>query len=414
MQIIVKFFLLNIKEKKFRTFLIIFSLIISSALYFAAGAITKTVEGIYLGQIKRISGTSDIVVHANSGSPSPYFNMAGAVQYKERMEYAVGMAIAEGMYEYKSNEFSKVELIGIEYDDLTVMNPIVMEPGADLGSFTGYKAIIGKTSSEKYGIKVGDNIDVTLKGQKLRLKVCGISKPVGPFSSGGQTITAVVPRSIISTVSCEEKNQVSALYIKLNKNENLQRMLEDLSRNYRQYTVEETLTKNEMEEQLRAMRTALSITTLIVLFISAFIIYTSFKVITTERLPVIGTFRSIGATKLTTGLVMLAESLVYGIIGGSIGTGLGIVVLHFMTIMMAKSFGTSATLNSSPIQLATTFLMAILVSIASSALPIIKTSKIPVKEIVLNKVEVRESKKNIRRLTLGIIFLVMAVTIPRT
>ena len=38
MGVIFKFIIRNIKEKKFRTFLILFSIMISSALFFASGA----------------------------------------------------------------------------------------------------------------------------------------------------------------------------------------------------------------------------------------------------------------------------------------------------------------------------------------------------------------------------------------
>ena len=40
MSVILKFTIRNIKEKKFRTFLILFSIMISSALFFASGAMS--------------------------------------------------------------------------------------------------------------------------------------------------------------------------------------------------------------------------------------------------------------------------------------------------------------------------------------------------------------------------------------
>ena len=61
---------------------------------------------------------------------------------------------------------------------------------------------------------------------------------------------------------------------------------------------------------------------------SIFIIYSSYKVITLDRLPVIGTFRSTGATqKMVTGILLL-ESLLYGCVGGFAGIPLGILVLR--------------------------------------------------------------------------------------
>ena len=46
----------------------------------------------------------------------------------------------------------------------------------------------------------------------------------------------------------------------------------------------------------------------------ASVVYIKSKVITTEMLPVIGTFRSIGATRKMTDFVLITQSIVYGII----------------------------------------------------------------------------------------------------
>lgn len=43
MDVIFKFVMWNIKEKKFRTFLIVFSIMMSSALFFASGAMSGSV-----------------------------------------------------------------------------------------------------------------------------------------------------------------------------------------------------------------------------------------------------------------------------------------------------------------------------------------------------------------------------------
>ena len=52
MSIIFKFTLRNIKEKKLRTFLILLSIIMSSALFFASTAVSTTVEMIIMEQCK--------------------------------------------------------------------------------------------------------------------------------------------------------------------------------------------------------------------------------------------------------------------------------------------------------------------------------------------------------------------------
>ncbi|MCX7709324.1 MAG: ABC transporter permease [Clostridia bacterium] len=413
MQVIIKFILRNMKEKKFRTFLIIFALIISSALYFAAGAVTKSVEKMYLSQIKRISGSSDITIHKNTTSPSPYFGKDSALTYQNRMEYLIGTVIGQGKYEYKKDHFAGVELIGIHYEDLQKMNPVTMAAQKDLQPFNGRKVIIGKTAADKYGIKVGDRIEFIVKNESLRLDVCAIAKPVGPFSNDGQTLTVIIPKSLASFTFSGQRDQNTDLYIKLKEGESAERMLQDLTGAYKYYTVEETLTKSDMEEQLKTMRTALTNTSLIVLFISAFIIYTCFKVITTERLPIIGTFRSIGAEKMVTSTVMLLESLFYGVVGGSVGSVLGVGVLYGMVYIMTSGSGAVISVEFSSLELLKAFFMALLLAIGSSLLPIIKISRIPIKEVVLNKVESKGGSKKRVHLLIGLGALAIATIGPR-
>ncbi|MCU6195174.1 FtsX-like permease family protein, partial [Enterobacter sichuanensis] len=66
------------------------------------------------------------------------------------------------------------------------------------------------------------------------------------------------------------------------------------------------------------------------LTLSIFIIYSSYKVITLERLPFIGTFRSIGANEKTVTRILMLESILYGSIGGLIAIPIGVVVLNLM------------------------------------------------------------------------------------
>jgi len=154
-----------------------------------------------------------------------------------------------------------------------------------------------------------------------------------------------------------------------------------------------------------------------VLVISVFIIYTSFRVITTEMLPIIGTFRSIGATKRMTDLVLLTESIAYGVAGGALGCILGIGVLNIMMNMMLiesdRAAGFAAAVQYDWTQMLAAFILAVALSVVSSIIPIIKVSRISVKDIVLNKIESIKKKKRFR-LWLGLILLASVIIAPRT
>jgi len=72
MKIIFIFIFKNIKEKKFRTFLIVFSITMSAALYFASNAMSTTIVDMYSGLMKSYVGSAEIIVTADEKSPSGF------------------------------------------------------------------------------------------------------------------------------------------------------------------------------------------------------------------------------------------------------------------------------------------------------------------------------------------------------
>jgi hypothetical protein len=66
MGIILKYIMKSISEKKLRTFLIIASVAVSSALVFASAAISGTLVDMFGVRMKQYFGTSDFIVHLNS------------------------------------------------------------------------------------------------------------------------------------------------------------------------------------------------------------------------------------------------------------------------------------------------------------------------------------------------------------
>ena len=410
--ILLKFTLKNFKEKKMRTFLIIFSIMASAALLFATGSITKTMVKIYSDQIKKNFGNTEIVVQTNSKSPGEYFSPTGAEKYIKSMDYIVQIVKSNAFYRNGKNETVLMDLQGASLKDMDLINPIVLAQESNLYPFEGRKIIISRMTSEKYNLKLGSTLDMEINGNVHRFKVCGISQQVGYFTGEIEMVLGIVPKDTLSSI-CSQRGQVSSLYIKLKNPDNKQDILKKLSIEYKQYNVRETITDADLNEQTKSMASSLSLASLVVLFIAVFIIYTSFKVITIERLPVIGTFRSIGATKKMTNLILVIESCIYGIIGGIFGGVLGIGILYMMTLGSTPDFKTGFTaIDFTALQFAKAVFIALLISLVSSILPIISISRMPVKDVVLNKYEGKSKDRKKYKLIVGVIFAILVFIVP--
>ena len=86
-----------------------------------------------------------------------------------------------------------------------------------------------------------------------------------------------------------------------------------------EYQVSEVINEAQIEADARQKSMPFFLISFFSLTMSVFIIYGSYKVITLDRLPVIGTFRSIGATQKAVTGILLLESMLYGVIGGLMG-----------------------------------------------------------------------------------------------
>lgn len=412
MGIIIRFILKNIKEKKFRTFLIVFSIVISSALFFASSAMSDTMVKMFEGRMRNYFGNADITIFANQKSPSSFFTGEAANEFKDRLQYIIGEVQSSASYTHNRNETVTISLRGASLEDYQLMNPVFLAAEQGLYPFNGKKLILNKNTVEKYNFKLGESIDLEINGAKRRFVLSGIAEPAGLFTDDGMNIFGIVPFDALSSIySTHGKANVFSIRVK--NPEEKQKLLKELSEAYPRYTVKEPFSKEELQQQTQGMSTSFLLMAFIVTIMSIFIIYTSFKVVTMERLPVIGTFRSIGATRKMTDFVLIAESVLYGIIGGIIGCVLGIGILYLMAIASKPVWvkGFKVAIEFSPVQLVYAFVFAVVLALVSCIIPILKVSKIPVKDIVLNALD-KKQKRSYWKLILGFAFLSFAFIAP--
>jgi len=403
------------KEKKFRTFLIVFSIMMSSALFFASGAMSGSVEEIIIERIRSTVGNSEITVYPNQKSPYPYVTTSGAERFNDDMDFIVGTVGGSAIYKQSLKESVRLNLHGYKLEELQKLNPVYIEQDYNISPFIGKKLVISSTAAEKLGLKPGDNMDLEIAGNMHKFTIAGVALPKGLFLEDGRNVNVLVPIETLASLY-NMRGRVSMIYMKPKDLSRKQELIESLSQVYRRYDVVESIPVDDIRRESSSFTVPFMMMVLMVMLISIFIIYTSFRVITTEMLPIIGTFRSVGATKRVTDMVLILESISYGVVGGFLGCGLGIGALRLMISMILtaedRAAGFNAYISYTPEQMIGAFVVAVLLSVLSSIIPIIKVSKTSVKDIVLNKIE------DIRRAgtwkpVLGILLLGFSLIIPR-
>ncbi|KNY29429.1 FtsX-like permease family protein [Pseudobacteroides cellulosolvens] len=411
MLMMLKFLVKSILEKKFRTFLIVISVAISAALFFASLAIADTLEGIISKQIKKYYGDTDIIMTASEKSKSSFFYYDNLGKYEENIEYGVGSIQIGGTYKKNRNEYINISIFGMTYEDMIKMGTVSIDKDYKMQPFEGNKIIIGPETAKKMNVDIGDTVDLTISDKVRRLTVCAISKRTGIFADESTGSFAVMP---ISTVGgyYNAKGKVTQVFLKTKKGINTKVLVEALNQEFNKNAFYETIPIEELKDALNRVSAPFLIVSLLVSFMSIFIIYTSFKVIAFERLPVIGTLRSIGATRKATNAILFMESGFYGIVAGAIGCGLGILILYAMLkIMLASERGLQASLNYTGSQCIAAFVFAVILSLGSSIFPIIKVTGVSLKDIILNSIH-WDVKKRKKAIILGPLLLIVSMIVP--
>ncbi len=115
----------------------------------------------------------------------------------------------------------------------------------------------------------------------------------------------------------------------------------------------------------------------IALFVGAFLIYNAFAMTVLERTREFGMLRTIGMTRQQIIGQMLIEALIIGLVGTSLGIGLGIVLSRGLAQLMSSMIGINLAGISIPINaIIMSFSMGIIVTLAAAFMPVLQAGRI--------------------------------------
>ncbi len=429
MKTILRYIIRSILERRLRTALIISAIMISSAMFFASVSISGTLVNMQMAAFRQSYGYSDIIIRSGEGSPSRFLYINKAERYGKDTEYIIGEMSGYGTYISVNAPETKTEadgsgssadkaekagtvLRGIDINELQKLTPYTLESEKNLYPFKGMKTVISSDTAKKYHLVCGSTMLLEINGAKQPFIVCGIFKPTGALAESGGSFRTILPLKTLSSLY-GARGKADLIYIKLADPSKLERMLFLLSRDYSRYSVSEPFTEWEIKRQTDRIATPVVLVTVILSFMCIYIIHTTFKIIVLERLPVIGTFRSIGAGKHTTDLILLVESLLYGIVGGITGCCFGTGLLYCIAVLpgSAGASGSGVKMDITSVQIASTLAIAILLAVAGSVSSIIKTVRISIKDVILGTNE-RTDIRAIGNAVPGFILICLSFTLP--
>jgi len=404
-------FLNNLIDKKSRTFLVLFSIAISAAIIFANESFARTVAQAFHNAGIRWSGNSDLVVSTKKDiGAEEWINLDKLSSYTSGFEYAQRTIREQAFYQSDADRLQYFTLLGVDIDEFNQRNPLTLIQGS-MDNWTGNRVIIGTAYADRYHMKVGDTVKLELNNEPFDFTIAGIAAPKGLFiretADGGYLLA---PRQTIAAISGGESN---LLFIKLKDRLQVETVKNDLTSTLTDYNVEyginDTMTSAEAATYVLPFR----VSSMAVLFMCIFIIFTAFNLLTLERIPLVGILRNIGCTRKKINIALTAESAILGVIGGLMGCALGIGVLLYLkyTYGAGDEIVASAPLTFGFPEILKAVCTAVVITVASAMIPILRLTKITIKNIILSDFTQRRTKST-KWWIFGVASMIACLVVP--
>lgn len=411
MKIILIYILTNVKERKTRTVVMLLSILLSTTLLFVSFSIGVSYESAQRKMAQGMAGSASISVTVTDDTNTIDIS---AIPDLSSIGTSVGMLEESSLY-HENGYYETVDLIAADLSQLNQINKPRLLDGGEITDFDHNKIILPDRFTSKYGIEKGDTITLQIGGSPVSFEVAKIAAYDTVFLRHTRGATALLPLSTLTEL-LGQTDGYSEILVKPAKGVSTGDLISELKAKLSSssYKVSKIVNEAQITADARQKSMPFFLISFFSLTISIFIIYSSYKVITLDRLPVIGTFRSIGATQKAVTRILLLESLLYGCMGGLIGIPVGMFVLKLILHGMGQSLsqGIEIPVVISPLSIMISFTVAIAVSLLSAWLPVRRASRLPIKDVVLGTVEEKRIPRSFI-VGIGIILFLISVFLPK-
>ena len=412
MNIILKYILTNVKERKARTAVMLLSILLSTTLLFVSFSIGASYESAQRKMARGMAGSATISISATGGAGGV---RASTIPQLAGIGASCGMLQESALY-HENGYYETVDLVAADLSQLGQINKPRLLDGTEITGFTGNKIILPDRFTSKYGIEKGDTVTLQVNGTPVCFEVAQIAAYDTVFLRQTRGATALVPLSTMAQLMGQPADQYSEILVKPAENVSTDELISKLKTALPDsgYRVAKTVNEKQIAADARQKSMPFFLISFFSLTMSVFIIYSSYKVITLDRLPVIGTFRSIGATQKMVTQILLWESLLYGALGGLLGIPAGVVALKLILQGLGQSLsqGIEIPVVISPLSSIASLLMAVSVSLFSAWAPVRRASRLPIKAVVLGTVEEKRTPRRVIVLA-GAGLLAVSLLLPR-
>ena len=391
MRVFFKYVLRSMIEKKGRFFLLLVAIALSTALLVISTGLIDIILNSFVAPQLEAYENKQIVITSTDKSAN-FFSDEGINTSGLDQDSILKEINFHGMLADKVDTDDETMLnISIRARDSQYVNKDALTQG-NLDNFKDETCIISERVAKNRNLKIGDTLDLIIGGVTKNIKITAVSGNIGVFYNDSEnSFTVILPYEYISK-DMDAQGKYNVIFANSSQS-TIQEGIDQFNDSNTLFTSDKLFDQEAVKSQLSSFTSLLYIMLVVVVVMSGIIIYSSFKLIITERLSTIGTFLSEGATVGKVKSILYLESFTYGVFGAVFGNIIGVVGLNIVNRMISplKDYGIYGNVIIKPNYIISGFIFAIILSVLSAYLPVRKISKLQVKDIILNDVRISKS-----------------------
>ena len=275
------------------------------------------------------------------------------------------------------------------------------------------EVVMDVVTAENHNFSVGDRVTVLAGATPASFTIVGIAEFANVGAPGGATFALFEFRTAQALL--DSKGEVDLINVVIENNFDINDVKNDItnldSENLNVINAQEAAAEqaDSIKQGLDFFNTILNVFAGIAIFVGAFIIQNTFRILLLQRTKELSLLRALGTSKRQIYRLVISESLFMSIIGSGLGIALGIgLAVAVKEGLQYFEFG----LPDGPLVLTTEaaitgLIIGITVTIFSSLLPARKASQVSPMEAIRDSVSTPQRKSLLARLLFGSIISIV-------
>ena len=399
MKIILKHILRNMKEHKGRSLLIFFALLVSTSVFVISMTIPDDLTIKIEDTLRGIYGNTEVSI--TTVDP---FRIDDLKLNSRDFKYG-GYVSVDGI---DQNE-KPIMLNGLNIETAKEFK-IIGEDVKDLGA---YEIVVGKKTADKQNYKVGDVIRFTKDNKTYSLVIKQIVNNKGLASISGDDPMFFSNLDTARNISGTPSGYYDTILLDMKDNDKIDDFIEYFEDHNDNYRISKTVDVKEIKEETQTIGTMMLMITLMATIMIYFVIGSLNKIVLAERIPIIGTFRRVGASRKKMNFILILENALYGLFAGFFGAILGTYLDSICSNVFISGDGidiSQKAVSISPSIIILGVIFAILLQVFIVTKEIIRTNKKPIKTLIFNTQNSRYRLRK-RRTVIGFILLIASIVV---